>query len=292
MPEGDTVWRTAQRLDKALAGGQVVLSDLRFPEVATADLRGSTTLEVVSRGKHLLHRFDNGLTLHSHLRMEGQWRIEAPGDAARWLRRDDLRAAVGTASWTGLGLRLGMVDLVPTSAEATLVGHLGPDLLGADWDQTTAMANLRSSGTSIGAALLDQRNLAGIGTLWASESLFLCRVGPWTPAAEVSDEDLAAVVSRAHDLLNQARHHVVQSSTGIRRRGEESYVHARSGRPCRRCGTTVRVAMIGPPTRERTMFYCPGCQHGLGPTDDGRPQRPLGAAAGRASGRSAGYRRG
>ena len=283
MPEGDTVWRTAQRLDKALAGGEVVLFDLRFPEVATADLRGSRTLEVVSRGKHLLHRFDSGLTLHSHLRMEGQWRVEAPGDVARWLRRDDLRAAVGTVSWAALGLRLGMVDLVPTSEESALVGHLGPDLLGPDWDPTTAMENLRASSTTIGAALLDQRNLAGIGTLWASESLFLSRLGPWTPVAEVGDEDLLAVVTRAHGLLEQARHHSVQASTGIRRRGEESYVHARSGRPCRRCGTTVRVAMIGPPTRERTMFYCPGCQHGLGPTDDGLPQRPLGATSGRAS---------
>ena len=291
MPEGDTVWRTAHRLDKALAGGQVIVSDLRFPEVATTDLRGTTTLEVVSRGKHLLHRFDNGLTLHSHLRMEGQWRIEAPADAPRWLRREDLRAAVGTANWIALGLRLGVLDLVPTSAEGTLVGHLGPDVLGSDWDQTTAIANLRSSGTTIGAALLDQRNLAGIGTLWASESLFLSRVGPWTPVADVGDQDLRAVVARAHDLLSQARHHAVQSSTGIRRRGEESYVHARSGRPCRRCGTTVRVAMIGPPTRERTMFYCPGCQGGVGPTDDGRPQRPLGATAGRSTGRTTGYRR-
>jgi endonuclease-8 len=292
VPEGDTVWRTAQRLDKALAGAVVVLSDLRFPEVATANLRGSTTLEVVSRGKHLLHRFDNGLTLHSHLRMEGQWRVEAPGDAAGWLRRDDLRAAVGTSSWTALGLRLGMLDLLPTDHEATVVGHLGPDLLGSDWDLARALANLRSSDSSIGAALLDQRNLAGIGTLWASESLFLSRLGPWTPVAELADADLERVVARAQQLLDQARHHAVQSSTGSRRRGEESYVHARSGRPCRRCGTTVRVAMIGPPTRERTMFYCPGCQGGLAPTDDGRPQRPLGAATGRGTTRTTGKRRG
>ena len=283
MPEGDTVWRTAQRLDKALARGEVVLCDLRFPGISTTDLRGTSTIEVVSRGKHLLHRFDNGQTLHSHLRMEGQWRVETPVDSARWMRRDDLRAAIGTTSWTALGLRLGMLDLVATSEEASLVGHLGPDLLGPDWDLERALANLRASGTTIGAALLDQRNLAGIGTLWASESLFLSRLGPWTAAAEVDDADLHRLVARAHDLLTQARHHAVQSSTGVRRKGEESYVHARSGRPCRRCGTIVRVAMIGPPTRERTMFYCPQCQHGLAPTDDGRPQRPLGSTGSRTS---------
>jgi endonuclease-8 len=283
MPEGDTVWRTANRLDKALAGSEVVLCDLRFPDLATVDLRGATTLEVVSRGKHLLHRFDSGVTLHSHLKMEGQWRVEAPADTARWLRRSDLRAAVGTATWSGLGLRLGLLELVATSAEASVVGHLGPDLLGPDWDLTLALANLRASHDTIGAALLDQRNLAGIGTLWASESLFLTRVAPWTPAAVVPDAYLERLVTRAHTLLDQARHHAVQSSTGSRRKGEENYVHARSGRPCRRCGTTVRVAMIGPAGRERTMFYCPGCQHGLGPTDDGRPQRPLGSTAGRAT---------
>jgi endonuclease-8 len=287
VPEGDTVWRTAQRLHKALAGAEVVLCDLRFPDLATVDLRGATTLEVVSRGKHLLHRFDTGVTLHSHLRMEGQWRVEKPDDAARWLRRDDLRAAVGTATWSGLGLRLGMLELVATATESSVVGHLGPDLLGPDWDLPTALANLRVSGETIGAALLDQRNLAGIGTLWASESLFLCRLGPWTPAAEVDDADLERLVTRARSLLVQARHHAIQSSTGIRRHGEENFVHARSGRPCRRCGTTVRVAMIGPAPRERTMFYCPGCQGGLGPTDDGRPQRPMGST----SGRSGTYRR-
>lgn len=281
MPEGDTVWRTAQRLHKALAGAPVVLSDLRFPDLATVDLRGSTTLEVVSRGKHLLHRFDSGVTLHSHLKMEGQWRVESPEDTARWLRRDDLRAAIGTTSWSGLGLRLGMLELVATSDEASVVGHLGPDLLGPDWHLPTALANLAASRDTIGAALLDQRNLAGIGTLWASESLFLSRVGPWTPAADLAEADLERVVTRAHALLDQSRHHAVQSSTGNRRRGEEHYVHARSGRPCRRCGTTIRVAMIGPAGRERTMFYCPGCQHGLGPTDDGRPQRPLGSTPGR-----------
>jgi endonuclease-8 len=283
VPEGDTVWRTAHRLHRALSGAEVVLCDLRFPSLATLDLRGAHTLEVVSRGKHLLHRFDSGVTLHSHLKMEGQWRVEAPIDTPRWLRRDDLRAAVGTTSWSALGLRLGQLDAVPTSAEGTLVGHLGPDLLGPDWDLPVALANLRGSATTIGAALLDQRNLAGIGTLWASESLFLSRIGPWTPAADLDDADLERVVTRAHTLLDQSRHHAVQSSTGSRRKGEEHYVHARSGRPCRRCGTTIRVAMIGPAGRERTMFYCPGCQQGLGPTDDGRPQRPLGSSAGRGS---------
>lgn len=282
MPEGDTVWRTATRLHQAVAGREVVLWDLRFPQIATTDFRGSTTTEVVSRGKHILHRFDNGATLHSHLRMEGQWRVESPADTARWLRRADLRAAVGTSEWTALGLRLGVLELLPTDRESEVVGHLGPDVLGPDWDAATAQTNLRVSPTTIGAALLDQRNLAGVGTLWASESLFMERVHPWAAAAELPPEVIERLVARAHRLLDTARHHAVQSSTGVRRRGEESFVHARSGRPCRRCGTGIRVAMIGAAPQERTMFYCPSCQGGIGPTDDGRPQRPMGSTGGRA----------
>lgn len=281
MPEGDTVWRTATRLHRALAGQVVTLSDLRFPEIATADLRGTTTLEVVSRGKHLLHRFDSGVTLHSHLKMEGQWRVESPTDATRWLRRADLRGAIGTGTWVGLGLRLGLLELLPTVREGEVIGHLGPDVLGPDWNLAHAIERVRATGSPIGAALLDQRNLAGVGTMYAAETLFIERQHPWTPVTELSEQRISAIIERAHGLLDSGRQHAIQAPTGIRRKGEEMWVHARSGRPCRRCGDTLRVAMIGPAGQERTMFYCPTCQGGLAPHDDGRPQRPLGSSGGR-----------
>jgi endonuclease-8 len=222
--------------------------------------------------------------------MEGQWRIEDGRTiSARQLANPQIRAVVGTERWAAVGLRLGMLDLLPTSAEDTLVGHLGPDVLGPDWDPALAASHLRAAGrTPIGEALLDQRNLAGVGTLWASESLFLQRLHPWTAAADLEETELSALVERAHRLIDTARHHAVQSSTGVRRLGETSYVHGRSGRPCRRCGGTVRVAMIGTPPQERTMFYCPACQGGLGPTDDGRSQTPLGSSS---RGRAKPYRR-
>jgi endonuclease-8 len=277
MPEGDTVWRTAHRLSQALAGEPLILADLRWPSLATAALAGDTTLEVASRGKHILHRLSSGLTLHSHLRMEGQWRIESTeGLAPRQLAHPDLRAALGTRRWTALGTRLGMLDLVPTAREAELVCHLGPDLLGPDWDAEIAVANLTRAGTPVGAALLDQTNLAGIGTMWAAEVLFLERVNPWRSTSELDTDRVKAIVSRAQTLMDAARHHAVQAPTGVRRKGENTYVHKRSGRPCRRCGTPVRVAQIGPDLRERAMFYCPACQGGLAPGDDGRPQQPLG----------------
>ncbi|MGC3994964.1 MAG: DNA-formamidopyrimidine glycosylase family protein [Propionicimonas sp.] len=299
MPEGDTVFRTCARLHEALAGRVLVAAELRWPSLATADLTGMTVSGVVPRGKHILLRLDSGWTLHSHLKMEGQWRIEhtdslthdtVPEEGARnerpsrraaatWLRHPDVRAALITQEWTAIGLRLGVLDLVRTSEEHTLVGHLGPDILAADFDVSTAVANLASSDTTIGAALLDQRNLAGIGTMWAAESLFLERVNPW--AEHVDASVITRVVERARRLMTAATASGRQSSTGSSRPGDNTWVHGRSGRPCRRCGTTIRVAPIGPPTRERVLFSCPTCQGGLAPTDDGRPIAPLGARGGR-----------
>ncbi|MFL6151295.1 MAG: DNA-formamidopyrimidine glycosylase family protein [Ornithinibacter sp.] len=278
MPEGDTVHRTAERLDAALRDAVVERAELRWPSVPDVDLSGSRTIEVVARGKHLLHRFDTGTTLHTHLRMEGQWRVEHPGERTdRVLRRQDLRAAVLTETWSAFGLRLGMLDLVPTAREGDLVGHLGPDVLGPDWDAAVAAARVTASERFVGDTLLDQRVLAGVGTFWASEILFLERVLPWTPARDLDPERVTAMLTRLHRLMETARRTGWQASTGIQRSGEEAYVHARSGRPCRRCGDTVRVAITGDAPRQRTLFSCPTCQGGLAPTDDGRPQRPLGS---------------
>jgi endonuclease VIII len=278
VPEGDTVHRTADRLHRALAGRAVERAELRWPRVPDVDLAGSRTLEVVARGKHLLHRFDTGTTLHTHLRMEGQWRIEHPGAATqRALRRSDLRAAVLTDQWSAVGLRLGMLHLVPTVREGDLVGHLGPDVLGADWDPQAVASRLTASEAFVGDLLLDQRVLAGVGTFWASEILFLERVLPWTPGKDLTQAGAERITDRLHRLMDLARRTGWQASTGIQRSGEEAYVHARSGRPCRRCGDTVRVAMTGVAPWRRTLFSCPTCQGGLAPTDDGRVQRPLGS---------------
>lgn len=278
MPEGDTVWRTADRLHRALGGAIVTRVDLRWPSAPVLDLSGSRTTKVLARGKHLLHRFDSGVTLHTHLRMEGQWRVEHPGPRTeRALRREDLRAAVLTDTWSAVGLRLGMLDLVPTDREDDLVGHLGPDVLGPDWDAMLAQAHIAGFDGFVGDALLDQRVLAGVGTFWASEVLFLERILPWTPVRDVGTDTTRAVVERLHRLMLRAASTGWQSSTGLQRSGEEAYVHGRSGRPCRRCGDTVRVALTGGAPAQRTLFSCPTCQGGLAPTDDGRAQRPLGS---------------
>lgn len=283
------MYRTAHRLDLALRDAPLTRAEIRWGRATPPPLLGRRTTQVISRGKHLLHRLDGGITVHSHLRMEGQWRMVASATAStQLLARRDIRAVLGTADWTALGLRLGMLDVLPTDREGEVVGHLGPDLLGPDWDTDTALANLNRDQTRpVAEALLDQRNLAGLGTMYCAELLFLERVHPWCPVGDLAPQTLADIVARGHRLLHANVAHPVQTTTGSRRHGQTSYVHARSGLPCRRCGQTVRVATVGQPPRQRVMFSCPGCQGGPGPTDDGAPQRPLGSTP---RSRARGYR--
>lgn len=274
MPEGDVVHKTAARLHAALAGRPLVGVDLRWPNLPEVELRGRDTLEVVARGKHLLHRIAGGITLHTHLRMEGSWRIRPTDEVTPVVaRRADIRAIVADEQWAAIGYRLGMLELLPTANETRVVGHLGPDILSEDFDAGRALANLQSAGDrTIGSALLDQRNVAGIGTMFAAEALFATRTPPWQPAA---DSDVEAIVASARAMMQRSMQQPIRDVMERVSTLEESAVHARSGRACVRCGGTVRVAMIGEPPQDRTMFYCPTCQGGLGPTDDGKRQNPL-----------------
>lgn len=277
MPEGDTVFRAAAKLHRALAGEPLTRAEVRWGSRSIPNVVGRRTVDVVAAGKHILHRIEGGLTVHTHLRMEGMWRVVSNERLGpHELQQPSIRAIFATEQQTAIGRRLGMLEVLPTSREATIVGHLGPDVLGDSWDPDRVTETIMSDPRPIGEVLLDQRILAGIGTMYDAETLFLERIAPWTPADQLGHDIVARTVARAHHLLSAGKLHDVQSTTGSRRRGEEVYVHARSGRPCRRCGTTVRVAMIGRPPQDRTMFYCPSCQGGLGPTDDGRPQSPLG----------------
>ena len=157
-----------------------------MPTLATTDLAGVTVLEVVPRGKHQLFRFDNDYTLHTHFRMDGTWRTFPRG--RRWSGGEpfQIRAVLRTATHDAVGYRLPVVELLPTAEEESVVGHLGPDLLGPDWDRDEALRRIRSEpDRSVGEALLDQRNLAGIGTFYRAEVLFLQGIHPRTPVADV-----------------------------------------------------------------------------------------------------------
>jgi endonuclease-8 len=258
VPEGDTVWRACKRLNQALAGQELVRTDFRVPSLATTDLSGRTVQEVVARGKHILMRLSGGLTLHSHFRMDGSWHLYRPGERWRGGPEHEIRVVLVTDPWTAVGYRLPVLELVSTDDEDSVVGHLGPDLLSPSFDRAAAIANIESDpGRTISEALLDQRNLAGIGNFYRVEVCFLLGLHPWCPVSAV---DVPAAVDLSRKLMKANIRHGAQVSTGIDRPGQRSWVFERAGKPCRRCGTTILTAQLGEPTRERVTYWCPACQ--------------------------------
>jgi endonuclease-8 len=277
VPEGDTVWLAAQRLRDALAGRVLTTSDFRVPQLATTDLTGREVLDVVPRGKHLLTRIEGDLTLHTHFRMDGTWHLYRPGDRWRGGPDFEVRVVLANAEWVAVGYRLPVVELLRTTDEGDAVGHLGPDLLGPDWDLAEAVRRLLADpDREIGLALLDQRNLAGIGNLYRIEMLFLRGLTPWVRVGDVPD--LPALVQNGRRLMLANRGRIEQSTTGSLRRGETRWVFERQGRPCRRCGTRIQSAEQGDPPYTRLTYWCPSCQLGPAPAPSVRQPRAAGRA--------------
>ena len=257
MPEGDTVWLTADNLNKAIGGQVLTGCDVRVPAFATVDLTGEVVHDVQSRGKHLLHHVGD-LTIHTHLKMEGSWHLYRHGTP--WRRpAHQARIVLTTADWVTVGFSLGIVEIVPTTDEDDVVGYLGPDLLG-DFDASVATARLTADpAVPVFVALLDQRNLAGVGNVYANELCFLRGMLPTRPVGE--DPDAAATVALARKLLAANRGRVDRSTTGDLRSGRNAWVYGRAGKPCLRCGTRIRRGKLGATVlTERDTFWCPRCQ--------------------------------
>lgn len=271
MPEGDTVFRAAAHLHRALAGRVLTRADLRVPRLATVDLTGERVDEVVAVGKHLLHRI-GGRTLHTHLGMEGTWQVLRPG--SRWPRpASTARVILGDAEVETVGFELPVVELVDRDREDDAVGHLGPDLLGPSWDPDEAVRRLaQKPDREIADALLDQRVLAGLGNEYVNELCFLRGLHPATQVG--SSGDLDALVALAHRLITANRDRVERTTTGDLRRGRRAYVYGREGRPCLRCGTAIVRGRQGGSgsglgagrggsrgaDESRVSYVCPRCQ--------------------------------
>jgi endonuclease VIII len=275
MPEGDILRRTAAALDRALAGQVLVRGELRWPTVAGVELVGRTVLETLPYGKHLFTRFDDARSLHTHLRMEGSWRVVAnPAPASA--QAATVRAVLGSAERTAIGDRLGMVDVVRTADERSLIAHLGPDLLADDFPSAGLAAALERwaarSATPVVEVLLDQTVAAGIGTIYAAESLYARGIWPWTPADAVSDP--ASLLMTARSLMQRSVGAATPTATGETARGRTTRVHGRTGLPCRRCGTPIRRGTARKPPQERPVWFCPVCQR---TGDPGAPRsQPIG----------------
>jgi endonuclease-8 len=251
MPEGDTVYRTAAKLRDALVGRTLTRCDVRVPKFAAVDLTGDTVDEVLSRGKHLFIRVGEA-SIHSHLKMDGAWLVggqirRVPVHKVRIiLEADDVRVA---------GVDLGVLEILERRIDQNSVAHLGPDLLGADWEPRTAAANLVvDPDRPLAETLLDQRVVAGVGNVYANE---LCFVTGHLPSAPVSAvRDPLRIVQRARDMLWLNRFRVNRATTGDTRPGRDLWVYGRAGQPCRRCGTTIQSDRAG----ERISFWCPVCE--------------------------------
>jgi endonuclease VIII len=251
MPEGDTVYRTAAKLREALAGRTLSRCDVRVPKFATVDLTGCVVDEVLSRGKHLFIRVGDA-SIHSHLKMDGAWLV---GGQIRRVPAHKVRILLEAGDSRAAGVDLGVLEILQRDHDMEVVAHLGPDLLGDDWEPAIARANLtEDSDRPLAEALLDQRVMAGVGNVYCNELCFVTGYLPTTPVSKVKDP--LRMVQRARDMLwlNRARSN--RTTTGDTRRGHQVWVYGRAGEPCRRCGTIIESDDSG----DRIMFWCPICQ--------------------------------
>lgn len=275
MPEGDTIFRAARTLHRALAGHAVVRFESVFPALTRVHedhpLTGQTIESVTAAGKHLLIRFSGGRVLRTHMRMNGSWHIYRPGE--RWQRpRRDMRIVVATDSFEAVGFNVPVAEFLDERGMARQddLRKMGPDLLGAEFDEDDALSRFRERGDrEIGDALLNQRIVAGAGNVYKSEVLFLCRVNPFARVAALGDDTLRQIVRTARKYM---RANVVDprggivTYTGYRRTtrradpGERLYVYGRARQPCRTCGTRIQVRAQG--ANARVTYWCPRCQNG------------------------------
>ncbi|MCB0877731.1 MAG: Fpg/Nei family DNA glycosylase [Thermoleophilia bacterium] len=263
MPEGHTIHRAARRLRSVLQDRPLERVDARGAHLVEAGaselLRGAVVTGVEARGKHLLVHVDRGVTIHSHLRMDGVWHLYRAGERWRKARR---RAwlVLGSGGWDAVNFdgpilqlhRTDELDLVPSLAQ------LGPDVLVEPFDDAEYLRRMRLDGErELGDAIMDQRLVAGIGNIYKAESLFLARVDPWRRVNDVSDDELV----RIRETATRIMHDGVLDARAITYRGpgpEGKWAYGRAGRPCRRCGGPIEARAQG--EHQRTTSWCPRCQ--------------------------------
>jgi endonuclease-8 len=256
MPEGDTLHYYANRIRPVLEGH--VPDELETPHPRFGRdrwrerLEGRAVRSVDAYGKHLFLRFEGGLTIHSHLRMTGTWRVvDRRADAPRsaWLRI--VRGDREVLQFNGPVLEL-MTDS-RTRFDARIAG-LGPDILAPELDETRFLRRLREEDPTrpIGDALLDQRTIAGIGNLWKVEACFAAGIDPWRRTGEVSDAEALAIVHEARPRMR------ISATDGIQDRFRTIY--GRAGQPCPRCGPPAMIAARGQGDGNRITYWCRRCQ--------------------------------
>jgi len=273
MPEGDTIFRAARTLHRALAGHEVVRFESVLPGLTRihedTPITGRRVESVAAAGKHVLMTFSGGLVLRTHMRMNGSWHIYRPGE--RWRRpRRDMRVLIATAQFEAIGFNVPVAEFLQgrSLVRQDDLRLMGPDLLAPTFDAHEALRRFRERPTSaIADALLNQRIVAGAGNVYKSEVLFLCGVNPFLTVAQVDDERILAILATARKHLQA---NVIDPTAaivtyrGYRRTtrradpAERLYVYGRSGKACRNCGTRIQVRAQGP--HARLTYWCTECQ--------------------------------
>jgi endonuclease VIII len=276
VPEGDSIFRSARTLNRALAGHVVTGFETAYAHLARVDadgpIAGRTIVRCESAGKHLLIVFTGDLILRTHMRMNGSWHLYRHGE--RWWRGpQSMRIRIDTADWVAVAFDVPVAEFVQEREVERRgpVAALGPDLLAGArrGDRGEAIRRLYACGAMpIERALLDQRVIAGIGNIFKSEVLFVAGVHPETAASALGEEGLGRIVDIAERLL---RMNVGNTSSGgittvrslrqsIGRAGPDDrlYVYGRAGRPCRTCGTPIMMRKTG--ADARSTYWCPQCQ--------------------------------
>ncbi len=259
MPEGDTIFRTAVTLGKAIGGKTITAFRSSLPKFRDVELAGLRVEKIESRGKNLLMHFDDGRVLHSHMMMSGSWHIYRIGEP--WQRPErQARVVIETNEFVAVCFNAPVVELLsPLQLKRNvLLKKLGPDVLAENFDLQEAMRRLRErSHLEIGEALLAQQALAGIGNVYKAEVLFLCRISPFLKVAELSDDNLKALILEAQKWMK------ANLGGGMRttRRaliGKKLWVYGRSGEECMRCGELIKMKRQG--RAMRSTYFCPRCQ--------------------------------
>jgi endonuclease-8 len=257
MPEGDTIAHAANRIRPVLEGH--VPDEIETPQPRHAldrwaeRLAGRSVRSVDTHGKHLFLRFEGDLVLHSHLGMVGVWGVYGPG--RRWGRSPRRAWIVFRARGQEVvefdGPTLELITEGRTRFDQRLAA-LGPDVLASEFDRERFLRRLREDDQTrlLGDALLDQRNVAGIGNIWKAEGCWEAAIDPWRPVAAVTDDEVMAIIEAVRPRM--------QRSATLGHRAIQPQVYGHAGRPCPRCGTAIVARGQG--DANRTTYWCPGCQ--------------------------------
>jgi endonuclease-8 len=257
VPEGDTLRILADKIDERLAGQRVVRSVFRDPRLAGRDLTGTSLVDADAYGKHLFVRFDDGRTLHAHLRMDGKFKVNRPSTAPEWKRRAELRLESGSI----VAEAVPVLELIATADEHASIDHLGPDLCARSGPPDLAEVAerlLADPDRPVTGALLDQRNVAGFGNVYGNDVPFIVGINPFQPVGAI--EGIESLVGIGTALIRVNARRRVQNTTGKRLATDARWMHCVGRRPCPICGDRLRYRSERESPWDRSITWCETCQ--------------------------------